>query len=280
MVQVPISLKPRHVLFPTSFPLKLTESIPFIAAFRAKLAINPPPTFDFINAPLPSLPAAGIDLFYSPPYYSFYNSASFPALKAAQAWLLDYVAKHGPYDAVMTFSQGGVLASSVLLSHFIDTPHLAPPFKLAVFLCSGLHLSILDELDLPVGQKAWDLEKKSRQALATQASSEAILARGHERWTGIESAEVTEGEVLETDVYGLDFTQYPKEWRIKIPTVHVYGKKDPRCPASIQLAWFCEAGKRREYDHGAGHEVPRKRDVSTAIAEAVEWGIEMAGKGL
>ncbi|MCJ1435200.1 hypothetical protein MMC27_004572 [Xylographa pallens] len=248
------------------------------SAFRAKLSIYPPPTFDFIDGPLPSLPAAGIDLFYPPPYYSFYDSASVPALHAAHTWLLDYVAKHGPYDAVMTFSQGGVLASSLLLSHFINTPHLPSPFKLAVFLCSGLHLATLDELGLPVGQKARDLDKSSRQALATQASSEAILAQGHERWTGIESAEATEGEVLETDVYGLDFTQYPKEWRIRIPTVHVYGKKDPRCPASIQLAWFCEDRKRREYDHGAGHEVPRKRDVSVAIAEAVEWAVKMAGR--
>ena len=180
----------------------------------------------------------------------------------------------------MTFSQGGVLAGSLLLSHFINTPHLPSPFKLAVFLCSGLHLPALDDLGLPIGQKAWELDKKSRQALATQASSKAILAQGHERWTGIESAEATEGDVLETDVYGLDFTQFPKEWRIRIPTVHVYGKKDPRCPASIQLAWFCEESKRREYDHGAGHEVPRKREVSMAIAEAVEWGLKMAVKGV
>ncbi|MCJ1321642.1 hypothetical protein MMC15_006987 [Xylographa vitiligo] len=250
------------------------------SAFRAKLAIYPPPTFDFINGPFPSLPAAGIDLFYPPPYYSFYSSASVPALDAAHAWLLGYIAEHGPYDAVMTFSQGGVLAGSLLLSHFINTPHLPSPFKLAVFLCSGLHLPALDDLGLPIGQKAWELDKKSRQALATQASSKAILAQGHERWTGIESAEATEGAVLETDVYGLDFTQFPKEWRIRIPTVHVYGKKDPRCPASIQLAWFCEESKRREYDHGAGHEVPRKREVSMAIAEAVEWGLKMAVKGV
>ncbi|MCJ1384561.1 hypothetical protein MMC17_007678 [Xylographa soralifera] len=250
------------------------------SAFRAKLSIYPPPTFDFISGPFPSRAAAGIDLFYPPPYYSFYAAASIPALHAAHAWLLDYIAKHGPYDAVMTFSQGGALASSLLLSHFINTPHLPSPFKLAVFICSGLPLQALDDMGLPVGQKARDLDEKSRQALFSQGSSAAILAQGHERWTGIESEEATEGEVLETDVYGLDFTQYPKEWRIRIPTVHVYGKKDPRCPASIQLAWFCEEGKRMEYDHGAGHEVPRKRDVSTIIAEAVEWGVKMASRGV
>ncbi|MCJ1396131.1 hypothetical protein MMC18_009020 [Xylographa bjoerkii] len=250
------------------------------SAFRAKLSISPTPTFDFIDAPFPSKPAAGIDLFYSPPYYSFYSAATIPALHAAHAWLLAYVAKHGPYDAVMTFSQGGALASSMLLSHFINTPHVPSPFKLAVFICSGIPLLALDELGLPVGQKARDIDENSKHALSAQASSASILAQGRERWTGIESDVVTEGEVLETDVYGLDFTQYPKEWRVRMPTVHVYGKKDPRYAASTQLAWFCEEGKRRVYDHGTGHEIPRKREVSMAIAEAVEWGVEMATKGV
>ncbi|MCJ1397715.1 hypothetical protein MMC11_000911 [Xylographa trunciseda] len=250
------------------------------SAFRAKLSISPPPTFDFIDGPFASSPAAGVDLFYSPPYYSFYSTATIQALHAAHAWLLEYVAKHGPYDAVMTFSQGGALAGSLLLSHFINTPHAASPFKLAVFICSGLPLTALDELGLPVGQKARDIDERSKQALSAQASSESILAQGAERWTGIESAVITDEEVSETDVYGLDFTQYPKEWRLRIPTVHVYGKKDPRCPASIQLAWFCEEDKRRVYDHGAGHEVPRRKEVSMAIAEAVEWGVRMAGKGV
>jgi len=248
------------------------------SAFRARLSISPPPTFDFIDAPYPSKAAAGVDLFYSPPYYSFYTTYTLEALHASHAWLLDYIAKNGPYDAVMTFSQGGALIGSLLLSHFINTPYKPSPFKLAIFICSGLPLAALDELGLPVGQKARDIDESSKRALSSQASSASILAQGAERWTGIESAAMIDGEVPETDVYGLDFTQYPKEWRIRIPTVHVYGKKDPRGPASIQLAWFCEEGKRRVYDHGAGHEVPRRREVTAAIAEAVEWGIQMVGK--
>ncbi|KAH8647538.1 hypothetical protein BGZ61DRAFT_466794 [Ilyonectria robusta] len=39
-----------------------------------------------------------------------------------------------------------------------------------------------------------------------------------------------------SDVFGLDFTRFPRSARIGIPTVHIYGSRDPRWPAGIQLA--------------------------------------------
>lgn len=189
----------------------------------------------------------------------------------AHKWLLEYVSIHGPYDAVMTFSQGGSLVSSMLISHSINTPHLPLPFKFGVFICSGVPLGALDELGVPVSEKARKIDRESVTALFSQASSEAILAAGVERWRGVEVAGFVEGENMkENDFFGLDFSSFPKEWRIDMPTVHIYGRRDPRYPASKILAHFCIEGKRKEFDHGAGHEIPRKKEISAAIAKEID----------
>lgn len=77
-----------------------------------------------------------------------------------------------------------------------------------------------------------------------------------------------------SDVYGLDFNSFPEDLKIKIPTVHIYGAKDPKYVASIQLVHFCE--KSRTFDHGGGHDVPRLTGVSERIAELVEWAAKEA----
>ncbi|KAL2048881.1 hypothetical protein ABVK25_010833 [Lepraria finkii] len=74
-----------------------------------------------------------------------------------------------------------------------------------------------------------------------------------------------------TNVYGLDYTRFPRCFKIDIPTVHIYGIKDPRYTSSMQLAHFCAEDKRRVYDHGGGHEIPRTTKVSEQIAELLYW---------
>ena len=178
----------------------------------------------------------------------------------------------------MTFSQGGSLASTLLLQLAIS--NLPAPFKVGIFICGGMPLKVLDDLGLPVSQTARDWDDNSRQALFAQADSKAILESGRERWTGVtigaaESYNLID-EIDETDVFGLDFSNFPERYRIRIPTVHIYGARDPRYPASVQLAHFCEEDKRRTYDHGSGHEIPRNAEVSKAIASLVEWSAKMA----
>ena len=77
-------------------------------------------------------------------------------------------------------------------------------------------------------------------------------------------------------MYGLDFTTFPEDLKIRIPTVHVYGAKDPKYVASLQLVHFCQEGRRRVFDHGGGHDVPKATGVSDRIAELVEWAARVA----
>ena len=245
-------------------PAALTSS--HQASFRAQLA-QKDIEFDFLDGPFVSTAAAGIDLFYSPPYYSWYEGNSLDDVRTACTRLNEYIAKNGPYDLAMSFSQGCALATSALLFHHEETPHLPPPFKAAMFICGGAPLPALEYLGFHVSPEAMERDAASRAALAKQAESSAVLARGGDRWTGLESLDD-----------GLSEEQLRNEitspYRISIPTVHVYGKKDPRYAAGVHLSGICDPAKRRTYDHGGGHEVPRTKIVSSTIAELTEWILE------
>ncbi|KAL8765565.1 MAG: hypothetical protein Q9209_007396 [Squamulea sp. 1 TL-2023] len=239
-------------------------------SFRTKL--DPSFTFDFVDGFLASSPAAGIDLFYPPPYYSFWNTSAISDVRKAHSWLRNLLARDGPYDGVMCFSQGCSLIASFCLYHQAETPDEPLPFKAAIFICGGAPMQALEDLGIEVSQEARDVDTKSSKALATQASTEAILKSGLDRWENTHAATSGLDATLDpSNVFGLDFTTMPSHLRIKIPTVHIYGNKDPRCPASLQLSHFSDPRLTKTYDHGGGHDVPRRSDVSERIAQLVEW---------
>lgn len=210
-----------------------------------------------------------MDLFYDPPYYSWYEGDGIEPVREAYNWLNDYVAKNGPYDAAMMFSQGCVLGSSALLLHHEETPDCPPPFKAAIFVCGGASLSVLEEMGFHVSAEARERDIASRSALALQAGSSSVMTKGADRWTGLGALS---GGLSEEQLRN----EINSPYRIPIPTVHIYGSKDPRYAAGVHLSGICEPGKRRVYDHGGGHEVPRTTAVSNAIAELVQWALEQS----
>lgn len=141
-------------------------------------------------------------------------------------------------------------------------------------------MDMLEDLGVDVTPEARDCDERSRKGLQEMAGTEAIVSRGADRWgTGPHfNAFDRNAEIKAENVFGLDFTRMPKELKIRIPTVHIVGCMDPRFPASTQLAWFCDERVRRMFDHGGGHDVPRRKDVSEAIAGLVEWAAVMGGK--
>ena len=144
------------------------------------------------------------------------------------------------------------------------------PFKCAVFFCGGVSLNVVEDLGVKVPAAARELDDRSRDALFEKAESVATAKSGDDYWAKGMVFDASE-KVERSDVYGLDFTRVPARLTVKIPTLHVWGSKDPRYPASVQLSFFCDEGLRRTIDHGSGHDIPRTRDVSERVAEAVEW---------
>ncbi|KAK1771337.1 family of serine hydrolases 1 [Phialemonium atrogriseum] len=245
------------------------------AAIRAKLDRSTY-TFDFVDAPYPCPPAPGINVMFESGHYAWYPKQTAPLIRSAHKWLVDYAEEHGPYDAVCCFSQGCALVMSFLLYHARETPREPLPFKSAIFICGGVPFPVLEDLGLPVPQRARDINdetvrvlKEKAGRLVQMAANPDQIQRGVGLWD--DSAGLLHDPTVMpsmSDVFGLDFTAFPEDVRIKIPTVHIYGAKDPRWPASLQLAFFCKY--RRMYDHGGGHDIPRSSEVSNAIAELIK----------
>ncbi len=151
-------------------------------------------------------------------------------------------------------------------------------------------LHVLEDLGAKISQEAHDWDQKTRVLLREKTNDTvAILTRGHDRWgssakdggakeAGLDDPTSTGIDNLH-NVFGLDATQFSEDFKIRIPTVHIYGAKDPRLPASLQLTCLCNAEVRKTYDHGGGHDIPRAKKVSEDIAELVRWTVGMAGKG-
>lgn len=180
---------------------------------------------------------------------------------------------------VMCFSQGCSLSSSLLLYNQALFPNSPPLFKVAMFICGGVPLDVLSSLGVDVTDEARDLDQSSKVALQQRASSAAIIRDGYDRWgAGFDpfsaDPEKTTGD--KRMVFGIDVARIPQKLKIPIPTVHVYGSKDPRFPASVTLAQFCDQAVRRTFDHEGGHEIPRKKQISETMAELVEWCALMA----
>ena len=243
-------------------------------ALRSKL--GPEYQFDFVDAPWDCAPAPGIRVLFDSGHYAWWPKQTINSIRGAHKWLIDYIEEHGPYDAVICFSQGCSLIGSFLLYHYRETPDEPLPFKAAIFICGGLPLPVLEDLKLPLSQKAYDVNEQTVALLKQKAGALTNLAANLDKIKpGMGLWHDTAGllhdpDVMpdEKDVFGIDFTAMPADARIKIPTVHIYGAKDPRWPASVQLAHFCE--NRRMYDHGGGHDIPRSTDVSVRIASLLE----------
>ncbi|KAL4920650.1 serine hydrolase FSH [Aspergillus aurantiobrunneus] len=269
--------------------------------------------FDFLDGPYPSPPAPGIDLFYPPPYYSYYaetpQDTTIDTITTTHAWLADVIAERGPYDVVLTFSQGTAVAAATLLLHALEverqrskTRHSdavedgggippPPPFKSAIFICGGAPLPLLEYIGYTVSPHTKARDLASRSALASMADSSAILSLGSSRWTASASAIANSnglGPGNNTSPYTLSALQlsFNKEdevrgeisghTKIGIPTVHIYGERDPRYIAGVQLSEVCEKASRKVYNHGGGHEIPRFEAVRGAIADLVRWAVRAA----
>ena len=265
---------------------KLAEAIAYTLGYEDSFRSKLDPAryvFDFVDAPFDSAPAAGIDVFFPPPYYTFWRGTDAEDLKSAHVWLLELLDRQGPYDGVVCFSQGCSLIASFIIYHNNERPEEPLPFAAAIFICGGIPLVMLSDLGLPVSAEAWEINKRTSRELQEKAGAagdqvQAVLEGDLEARRGLwDRTDTLEQDPLapfptdRTNVFGLNFTQFPDQLKINIPTVHIYGSKDPRYPSSVQLAHFSEEGRRRTFDHAGGHDIPRTTVVSNQIAELVKW---------
>jgi hypothetical protein len=273
-------------LLPSPRTIKSTDTLT-PAAFRSRL----PPNFifEFRDGPFSASPAPATDIIFESHHLAWWLlPTTISGIRDAHKALDAYLDEHGPFDILLGFSQGCSLIGSYLLYHAREKPTNTPPrFKAAVFICGGLPLAALEDLGVDVPERAKSIDaatgkllRKRTENLARLAEDPSQVTRGMDNWSEVaDLLHHPERAPEQSDVFGLDFTAMPEDLRIRIPTVHVLGAKDPRWPAAYQLAQFCD--RKRVYDHGGGHEIPRSSVVSDKIAELVEEvAREMQGEGV
>lgn len=152
-----------------------------------------------------------------------------------------------------------------------------------MFICGGIPLAVLADLGFPISDEAWLINERTGRELHARAGGaaekvRALLKGGSKVSKGLwDYPETTSCDHLaefprdRTNVFGLDYTRFPDTLKIDIPTVHIYGTKDPRYPSAMHLIYCSDEGKRRVYDHAGGHEIPRTTVVSETIADLVKW---------
>lgn len=217
-----------------------------------------PVQYDFPDAPLPSPPAAGIGLIYEPPYYAYWHNDNLKAIEDSCMWLRSYITGNGPYDVVMAFSQGAMLVSSMLLRDAAGRSNALSSFKAAIFISGGPPLTIMDSLGFEIPEDTWQRDRISRLTLDVQLHHQ----NSKETWQGpsLLKGEITEEE-LRVDIAG--------PWKIPIPTIHIYGSKDPRYEAGVELSGLCDSVRRECYTHDGTHEIPRSPIINEEIARLI-----------
>ncbi|PYI14347.1 hypothetical protein BO99DRAFT_416880 [Aspergillus violaceofuscus CBS 115571] len=203
--------------------------------------------FDFIDGAVLWPPARGISDVFGEQVdcYSYFDESAASILRAVED-LAVYARTNGPFDGVIGFSQGAVLAATLLiaLANANDTapnnsnsnsdlplalrPLLAePPFRFAVFLCGG------DPFDLAA------LQEGEIRLLRE-------LPPGHSAW-------------------------------IRIPVVNCWASNDEDYPGmGPSLSALCDSGVNEQVVHAVGHGVPTEGEDLHRLVTAVRATMERA----
>lgn len=167
-------------------------------------------------------------------------------MRLALSQLDAYITSEGPFDGVIGYSQGASLAATYLLQLGMRHPGKALPFKCAIFFAGGVPL---DPAELDDGVLR-------------------LVKVGELNGIGDKEFRLNEENVKET------------EWVLKLPTAHIYGRKDPLWPGSSEvLASLSERESRSVSLHDEGHDIPgaRAKEAVQGAVRAIRRAIE---KGL
>lgn len=199
--------------------------------------------FDFVDGEVDCNAAKEVKNLFPAPYYCYYRLPTFENVQEAHE-LLDELIEDQGFDALLGFSQGSALAASYLLHRQEADAGSVPPVKLAVFISASLPFSIdslhgkaVQERDFPIARPESYLERPPLM------QEDEVLAR---RWTPDRDSD-----------------------RLRLPTVHVFGKQDDYHAQSKSLVDLCDGAGRTVIEHEYGHWIPQSENMSRKVASAI-----------
>ncbi|KAI0172139.1 hypothetical protein GGR52DRAFT_591861 [Hypoxylon sp. FL1284] len=204
--------------------------------------------------------------FVDVPRHKFYDTGDVKDIRAAHKWLEKKLGDAGPYDGVLAYSQSVALVSSFLLYRQWYEQERPPAFKFAIWLSGGVPLAALRDLGAPVPAAALDAVARAR------AQHEGGLGP----WPA-HAARARRAVVDSDDCFGLDLNRVPLELKIRIPTLHAWGRADPLLPSAVHLVGLCDSYIKKTLVHrGARETLPGDPDELEEMAELVGWCVRCA----
>jgi pimeloyl-ACP methyl ester carboxylesterase len=206
--------------------------------------------FQFYDGKYECEPAPEVLEFFPPPYLTWYNTPTVAKVADAHNQVRQIVEQDGPFDAVVGFSQGAAVAASILLHAELEGE--APMFKAAIFIGSPVPFARRTEVGIDARKYFGVSDGRPNE---------------HGRPTMVPAHLVTDPAYLrnpaQLEDMSIDRVQYQMfhptvdDIRIRVPTGHVFGRRDKWYLHSKDLVGLCHEDKRIIFEHDGGHEVPR-----------------------
>ncbi|KAI8716592.1 FSH1 domain-containing protein [Fusarium sp. LHS14.1] len=195
--------------------------------------------------------------------YAWYNLPLKDDIENALEDILDFVDSEGPFDGILGFSQGGLMAATLLLwdASRPEGPQL--PFKMAVFI------STFAPHNATTSTVMWDLDDGELVATATGLSCETA-------WK-VDPRTSFDFNVLKGNLDKLSFPVHllpkhnPKDddVRINIPAVFVRGQHEPNDVGFDQFLGLVSTPALQTMCHSGGHHFPKPSWEIAHMAELI-----------
>lgn len=201
-----------------------------------------------------------IKTIYPPPYLAYYKSPIPEDVADAIDYIENIIEEDGPFDGFLGFSQGCCVAASLMFKRQkVDKNDI--PFRFGVFVGASLPFNADDR----AGRRAWEAACEPGGDVINEFTGELAL-KGQPGMISFPD-DVEDGTVW----LGRYHSKKTPEAKLRIPVLHVIGKKD-----SYQLQARELAGNMHENEFDSvvlewegGHEVPREKGVNEEIAKKV-----------
>ncbi|KAB8259714.1 serine hydrolase FSH [Aspergillus pseudonomiae] len=187
----------------------------------------------------------------------------------------------GPFDGVFGFSQGAAIIAAYLLEQADLYPSRPLPVRFGIFCCSTPILTAdPDYIYNLYGTLSDEDIRRLRSGECDQIAQlpDSVRPAAIVLVEGLAAMEPVHGKPLS---YFLDrpFSEIPGvvlpdqyKPRLSIPTLHIYGKDDPRSlkESCIFNAAFCDPRGRKFYRHSTIHNIPRSPTDGKEVVSLME----------
>lgn len=205
---------------------------------------------------------SGVEEIFDGPWLCYYDDPTPEKIKTAQDLIFEVVREEGPFDAVLGFSQGAALASSIMLAH-ARAGRRQNIFGVAILLSptlpfdvdSGiLNLSFNTDEGLKAIRTSDEFGTKfediTQQDWMTDRRTAGVLAVFDQR-RGPRSR--TNPDQQSIDVLLRYHASTNPTLKIHVPTVVVLGMKDGYGYDCFDVVELCDARTSRVVKHDGGH---------------------------